>query len=82
MSDTSLSSRRNLRPGSGRRSLGPRVPMTVRCPEPLAEIIKERQIASGLSAQNFMVALLQNAAAAGLWPEPPAEGQERLPLTA
>lgn len=62
---------------------GRRHQTTIRYPEPLHGVIEERRAGSGYDNVNdFVVAMLQKAAEAGLFPDPLPRDQERLPLSA
>jgi len=83
MSDTmSLTARRHGRGRGGRPSKGPRISMTIRCPEQLADAIEASRARSGLTTNDFVVGLVEQALAAGLEPVAKPAGQARLPLTA
>ena len=81
MSDSTNLSRRKRGRG-GRPSKGPRLSMTVRCPEQLAEEIEAARAGSGLTNNDFIIGLIEAAMNAGLSPAGAAASQERLPLTA
>jgi hypothetical protein len=66
----------------GRPSKGPRISMTVRCPEHLADAIEEIRAGSGLTNNDFIVGLIEQAMEAGIRPAAVPAAQERLPLTA
>jgi hypothetical protein len=56
---------------------------TIRYPEPLRDVIEERRAGSGYKNVNdFVVAMLQKAADADLFPDPLPRDQDRLPLSA
>ncbi|MGH3205915.1 MAG: hypothetical protein ACRDP5_28270 [Streptosporangiaceae bacterium] len=81
MSDsTSFSTRKRGR--GGRPSKGPRLSMTVRCPEPLAEAIDAARAGSGLTNNDFILGLIEMAMEAGLCPAAAPASQDRLPLSA
>ena len=62
---------------------GRRHQSTIRYPEPLHRVLEERRAGSGYSNVNdFVVAMLQKAADADLFPDPLPHDQERLPLSA
>jgi hypothetical protein len=83
MSDTmTLSARRHGRGQGGRRSKGPRICMTIRFPEPLADAIEAGRAKTRLTTNDYVVALAELAIEAGLTPTAQPAGQERLPLTA
>jgi hypothetical protein len=77
-----MSDRVRKRGRGGRPSKGPRVSMTVRCPEQLADAIDEVRAGSGLTTNDFIVGLIEKALAAGLSPVTPGAAQDRLPLSA
>jgi len=81
MSDSTIVKARKRGRG-GRPSKGPRVSMTVRCPEPLADAIEAVRVESGLTTNDLVVALIERAMAAGLLPAAEHADQDRLPLTA
>lgn len=67
----------------GRPSKGPRYAQTIRFPEPLRDVIEEARSGSGYDNVNdFVVAMLQKAAEAGIFPSAAPAGQDRLPLSA
>ena len=78
----SLSARRDGRGRGGRPSKGPRISMTIRFPEQLADAIEASRAGSGLTTNDFVVGLVGQALAAGLAPAALQAGQDRLPLTA
>ena len=56
---------------------------TIRYPEPLHHVLEQRRAGSGYTNVNdFVVAMLQKAADAGLFPDPVPSEQDRLPLSA
>jgi hypothetical protein len=56
---------------------------SIRYPEPLHDVIEEHRAGSGYGNVNdYVVAMLQLAADAGLFPTPLAADQERLPISA
>jgi hypothetical protein len=67
----------------GRPSKGPRYAQTIRFPGPLRDVIEEARAGSGYDNVNdFVVAMLQEAAAAGIFHAAEPSGQDRLPLSA
>lgn len=83
MSDTrTLTARKHGRGQGGRPSKGPRICMTIRFPEPLADAIKAGRAKTSLTTNDYVVALAELALEAGLTPAGQPTGQERLPLTA
>jgi hypothetical protein len=62
----------------GRPSKGPRIAVTVRFPEHLADAIEEARVRSGLTTNDLIVTLTEKAMAAGLSPA----AHDQLPLTA
>lgn len=76
-----MSQRRGGR--GGRPSKGPRYAQTIRFPEPLRDAIEEAREGSGYDNVNdYVVALLEKAQEAGLFPAVAESGQARLPLSA
>jgi hypothetical protein len=76
-----MSHRRDGR--GGRRSKGPRYAQTIRFPEPLHDVIEEARAGSGYDTVNdFVVAMLEQAAEAGMFPAALPAAQDRLPLSA
>jgi hypothetical protein len=62
---------------------GNRHQTTVRIPERLHGEIEERRGGSGYRDLNaYVIAMLEKAAGAGLFPDPLTPGQDRLPLSA
>jgi len=56
---------------------------SIRYPEPLYDVLEARRAGSGYKNLNdFAIAILEKAADAGLFPEPLAGDQDRLPLSA
>jgi len=80
MSDSIVKARKRGR--GGRPGKGPRISMTVRCPEPLADAIEAARLESGLTTNDLVVCLVERAIEAGLVPVAASAGQERLPLSA
>jgi hypothetical protein len=80
-----MSERMSKRNGGkpGRQSKGPRSPLTVRFPLPLREAIETARPGTGYdSASDYVVAVLERAHAAGLFPTAGSAGQEQLPISA
>jgi hypothetical protein len=62
---------------------GPRSAATLRIPDRLLAEIEEHRAGSGYaSRQDYLIAMLERAAAAGLFPKPLQAAQDRLPLSA
>jgi len=71
---------RTRRKVGGRKSKGPRVPCTIRFPEPMHERMVQAAAAGDYSSfQDFVLDLVDAAEEAGTWP---SARQDRLPISA
>jgi hypothetical protein len=76
-----ISKQRGGKPG--RQSKGPRTPLTIRFPVPLRDAIEEARPGSGFDSTNdYVVAILERAKEAGLFPTAASSGQDQLPISA
>jgi hypothetical protein len=67
----------------GRQSKGPRDPLTVRFPKPLRAAIENAREGTGYDgAGEYVVAIVERALEAGLFPTAESGGQDQLPISA